>query len=145
MKKTQTPQQPITPSRQRAAQTTPAHLHGCRAGADPPSSCPVQALATEAIPRNEVTFLPSIYLNCSSFSECTARCESLATELPSDLPVVVNEAMLLSFPSCCFLCKQICKIYKSLAEFHAILQQFVDLVLSGFLHFLYAVTLDETT
>jgi hypothetical protein len=32
---------PITQSRQRDAQTTPAHLHWC--GADPPSSWPAQA------------------------------------------------------------------------------------------------------
>jgi len=35
------PQLAITPSRQRGAQTTPAHLHWCRA--DPPSSWPAQA------------------------------------------------------------------------------------------------------
>ena len=36
MKNDQTPQQPITQSRQCGAQTTPAYLHWCRA--DPPSS-----------------------------------------------------------------------------------------------------------
>jgi len=36
MKNDQTPEQPITQSRQRGAQTTSAHLHWC--GADSPSS-----------------------------------------------------------------------------------------------------------
>jgi len=40
----QTPQQPITQSRQRGAQTTPAHLHWC--GAYPPSSWPAQAASS---------------------------------------------------------------------------------------------------
>jgi len=40
MRNNQTPQQPITQSRQRGAQTTPAHLHWC--GAYQPSSWPAQ-------------------------------------------------------------------------------------------------------
>ena len=37
----QNPQQPITPSQQRATQTVPAHLHRC--GANPPGPWPSQA------------------------------------------------------------------------------------------------------
>ena len=44
MRNNQTPQQPITQSRQRGAQTTPAHLHWC--GAYPPSSWPTQAASS---------------------------------------------------------------------------------------------------
>ena len=40
-KNNQTPQKPVTPSRQRASQTTPADLHWC--GADSPSPWPAQA------------------------------------------------------------------------------------------------------
>jgi len=42
------PQQPITQSRQRGAQTTSAHLHWC--GADPPSSWPTHVVGHKSDP-----------------------------------------------------------------------------------------------
>ena len=52
MSDNQTSQQPITQSRQRGAQTTPAHLHWC--GAYPPSSWPAQAASHESMLRNRI-------------------------------------------------------------------------------------------
>jgi len=47
---------PSRKSRQRGAQTTPAHLHWC--GANPPSSWLTQAGALESMLRNRITFPP---------------------------------------------------------------------------------------
>jgi len=48
---------PITQSRRRDAQTTPAHLHWC--GADPPSLWPAQAASQESMLREiGFTFSP---------------------------------------------------------------------------------------
>jgi len=46
-KTTKPPQQPITQSRQRGAQTTSAHLHWC--GADPPNSWPTHVVGHKSV------------------------------------------------------------------------------------------------
>ena len=58
---------PLRKSRQRGAQTTPAHLHWCEA--NPPISWSTHALAQESMLRNRITFPPF----SRRFSVCMIR------------------------------------------------------------------------